>query len=163
MGFFVAMESVPFMACGMESSSAGERAAMAAARLSSLLKSWLTSARNCRWGPVFSGGDSVMMKMRAGISSSASNGTGSRDIPTQATSAGTDTDLPWGMAMPYFIPVDIFCSRSSTAFKAAGLSLMEPALSSRSSISLMMPCLSVDRNPMVTVSSVRMVLKLMGR
>ena len=130
-------------------------------RFSELLKRRLTSAKNCRCGPVLFTGESVIIKIRHGSWSRESKSTGLSEMPIHATKSETVSVFPCGIAIPCFIPVDIFRSRSRTHSRAAALSLTLPALMRISSISSMISSLVFPLRCKSTVSGVKTVLKSM--
>ncbi len=75
----------------------------------------LMVARAWIWGPVCDVGDASRMMRSTGFLSTAWNSMGCAGFPNARVRLCMQSVLPWGMAMPWPMPVVRVCSLSQTA------------------------------------------------
>ena len=113
------------------------------ARNASLIIIRLTRASAWMWSLFLSGGLASRTMSRTGWPSMASKSMGVAGRPMAMHTAGIPGHLPWGMARPCPMPVVRVHSRVQTASLSAWASFTLPKPASRSTSSLITPCLSV--------------------
>ena len=131
-------------------------------RTEASLSGRLISARNWIWGPVRLSGETVMTKMVEGCPSNAPKSTPVRLMPNAAMRQSTLSVLPWGMAMPFCMPVLMRFSRSAIARRTASRSRICPEAVSRSTISDKISSLVVPLRSRLMVSTVKGFFKFIG-
>src|SRR4051812_15813429 len=124
-----------------------------ASRTDSSFKSRETLARAFTWGPRRFSGETRRMKRVAGSPSIESKSMPALQTPQEATSWSSWRVLPWGMATPFPMPVDIMDSRWRTLLRISPFVSTRCADSRSKTSSLMADSLSRARRESEIASS----------